>query len=157
MALKLEIPGKGAFKLKKIIFDLNGTLTVDGKLDAKTRSLLKKVARILDVYILTADTLGSVSQIGLENYINKQIVSGDNTSAAKVNFIDFAGPAETMAVGNGINDAGMLKKAVIGIAVLGPEGCAVATLCAADLVVNNIDDALTMVLKPQRLIASLRR
>lgn len=157
MALELQIPGRGTFKLKKIIFDLNGTLTVDGKLHTKTLSLLKKVAGILDVHILTADTLGSVSQIGRENSLKIHIVSGENTSAAKVNFIDLAGPAETIAVGNGTNDAGMLKKAAVGIAVLGPEGCAAGALRAAELVVNNIDDALCMILKPQRLVASLRR
>lgn len=51
----------------------------------------------------------------------------------------------------------MLEKAAIGIVVLGPEGCAAEALCAAELVVNNIDDALCIVLKPRRLIASLRR
>jgi P-type E1-E2 ATPase len=157
MALELKIPGRGTVKLTKIVFDLNGTLTVDGKLHEKTLSLLKKVADILEVFILTADTLGSARQIGLESNIHLRVVSGENTSAAKVNFLELSGPAETMAVGNGANDVGMLKKAEIGIAVLGPEGCALEALRAAELVVNDIDDALLMVLKPQRLLASLRR
>ena len=156
MSLELKIPGRGGIRLKKIIFDLNGTLTIDGELHQKTLFLLKKVAGVLDVHILTADTLGVAAQIGRQNHINVQVVAGENTSAAKVNFIELAGPAETIAVGNGANDAGMLAKAAIGIAVLGPEGCAVEALHAAELVVNNINDALCMILKPQRLIASLR-
>ena len=157
MALELKIPGRGAVKFTKVIFDLNGTLTVDGELHEKSLSLLKKVSEVLEVYILTADTLGSALKIGRENKINVQIVSGENTSAAKIDFIESAGPAETMAVGNGANDVGMLGKAAVGIAVLGPEGCAVEALHAADLVAKNIDAALCMILKPQRLIATLRR
>lgn len=157
MALELKILGKGAVKITKVIFDLNGTLTVDGELHEKTLSLLKKVAEILEVYILTADTFGSALKISRENKINLQIVSGENTSAAKIDFIESAGPAETMAVGNGANDVGMLGKAAVGIAVLGPEGCAVEALHAADLVVKNIDDVLCMILRPRRLIATLRR
>lgn len=157
MALELNIPGRGVVRLTKIIFDLNGTLTVDGKMCEKTLFLLKKAAEVLEVFILTADTLGSAMQIGRESNINVRIVSGENTSAAKIDFIELSGPAQTMAVGNGANDAGMLEKAAISIAVLGPEGCAVEALRAAELVVKNVDDALNMVLKPRRLIASLRR
>lgn len=157
MSLELKIPGRETVRLTKAIFDLNGTLTVDGKLHANTRSLLKKVAEVLEVYVLTADTLKSAKKIGCKNNINVQVVSGEDTSTAKIGFIELLGPAETMAVGNGKNDAGMLEKAAISIAVLGPEGCAVEALCVSELVVNNIDDALCMILKPQRLIASLRR
>jgi len=48
--------------ISKIVMDLNGTLTVDGMLRKKTSSRLEKVAGILDVYILTTDTLGSAVQ-----------------------------------------------------------------------------------------------
>ncbi|RJR16835.1 MAG: hypothetical protein C4582_14160 [Desulfobacteraceae bacterium] len=90
MALKLEIPGKGIVKLTKIVLDLNGTLTVDGKLHEKTLSLLNKAADILEVYILTADTLGSAIQIGQEINVNVQIVSGESTSAAKADFVELS-------------------------------------------------------------------
>ncbi|NMB36411.1 MAG: ATPase P [Firmicutes bacterium] len=156
MALELNIPGRGAVKLTKIIFDLNGTLTVDGRMRKETLSLLKKVAEVLEIYILTADTLGSAMQIDWGSDIDVHIVSGENTSRAKIDFLELVGPLETMAVGNGTNDAGMLEKAALSIAVLGPEGCALEALRAAELVVRNIDDALCMILKPRRLIASLR-
>lgn len=157
MALELEIPGRGKFKLTKIVFDLNGTLTVDGKLSRITLSLLNKVAEILEVYILTADTLGSANQIGQEINIKIKIISGENTSDSKADFIEHLGPAEVITVGNGTNDAGMLKKAALGIAILGPEGCSMAALQCADLLVKNINDALLMILNPRRLIATLRR
>jgi soluble P-type ATPase len=67
------------------------------------------------------------------------------------------GPSQTVAIGNGANDARMLAAAVLGIATLGPEGLATITLQAADLVVGRVEDALDLLLRPQRLIATLRR
>jgi soluble P-type ATPase len=61
-----------------------------------------------------------------------------------------------MAIGNGVNDVAMLERAAIGIAVLGPGGYAAEALRSADLPVKSIDDALCMVTKPRRLIATLR-
>jgi soluble P-type ATPase len=51
----------------------------------------------------------------------------------------------------------MLKAAAIGICVFSPEGTAVETLLAADLVMSDITDALELFEKPLRLVASLRR
>jgi len=41
--------------------------------------------------------------------------------------------------------------------VLGPEGLAPTALQAAGVVVGRIEDALDLLLRPQRLIATLRR
>ena len=65
--------------------------------------------------------------------------------------------AETViAVGQGANDAGMLKAAAIGIAVLSEEGLAASALLAADLVLPTIHDALNLLEFPTRLVATLR-
>jgi soluble P-type ATPase len=51
----------------------------------------------------------------------------------------------------------MLAAAGLGIAVLGSEGLATATLQPADIVVPNVTDAFDLLLYPQRLVATLRR
>jgi soluble P-type ATPase len=51
----------------------------------------------------------------------------------------------------------MLKEAALGICVLSIEGVAIQTLLAADIVVPDIRSAFELLLKPLRLIASLRR
>ena len=61
-----------------------------------------------------------------------------------------------VAVGQGANDARMLRAAALGICVLSPEGTAVETLVGADLVVANIFEALDLLEKPIRIVASLR-
>jgi soluble P-type ATPase len=62
-----------------------------------------------------------------------------------------------VAIGQGANDAQMLRCAVIGICVLSPEGTAVETLTSADVVSPNILSALEMLEKPLRLVATLRK
>jgi soluble P-type ATPase len=51
----------------------------------------------------------------------------------------------------------MLKEAKIGICVLSPEGTALETMIQSDLVVPDIITALTILSKPKRLKASLRK
>ncbi len=156
MAIIVDIPGRKTYCLSKLVMDLNGTLTLDGKLRKKTASLLRQVTEILPVYILTADTLGVAARATRELDVLLHVFSGSDVYTAKRDFIEQLGPEEVIAVGNGSNDAGMLEKAAIGIAVLGPEGCSVQSLRYADLQVKNVDDALMMILKPKRLVATLR-
>nr|MBN1229125.1 ATPase P [Anaerolineae bacterium] len=62
-----------------------------------------------------------------------------------------------VVIGNGGNDAGMLRVAAISIAVLDREGLNTESLQAADIVVTSALDALDLLLKPKRLVATLRR
>jgi soluble P-type ATPase len=50
----------------------------------------------------------------------------------------------------------MLAAATVGVAVMQAEGAAAETLAAADIVVATIGDALDLLLRPARLIATLR-
>jgi soluble P-type ATPase len=62
-----------------------------------------------------------------------------------------------VAIGQGANDAGMLREAGLGICVLSPEGTAVETLMNADLVASSIFEALELLEKPLRIVATLRK
>lgn len=113
-----------------MVLDLNGTLTVDGIINANTIFLLKKVAVFLEVHIITADTLGLAVKIQRSLNFKVHVIRGKHTSAAKAYYIQKLGQREIIAIGNGVNDTAMLGKAAIGIAVLGPE-VALPKPCAA--------------------------
>jgi soluble P-type ATPase len=66
------------------------------------------------------------------------------------------GAGRTACIGNGRNDRLMLKTAALGIAVLQGEGAASVALAAADLIAPTITEALDLLAKPLRLVASLR-
>ena len=51
----------------------------------------------------------------------------------------------------------MVKEAVLGIVVIGREGAARETVANADVVVNEMVDALDLILKPLRHQATLRK
>ena len=60
------------------------------------------------------------------------------------------------AVGNGLNDAPMLRAARLGIAIVGPEGAGSAALAAAEVVCASIIAALELLLDPVTLASTLR-
>ena len=74
----------------------------------------------------------------------------------KQQYINQLGAQNCVAVGNGLNDALMLKEAALGIAIMQEEGCATQTLMTSDLLFGSIDELLTALLQPKRIIASLR-
>jgi len=57
---------------------------------------------------------------------------GHDEAAQKASFVRGLGSEGVCAVGNGANDAQMLREASLAIAVLGQEGPAVETLHAAN-------------------------
>jgi soluble P-type ATPase len=62
-----------------------------------------------------------------------------------------------IAVGQGANDAEMLRLAAVGVAVLSKEGTSVETLLVADLVMPDIFTVLELLENPMRLVATLRK
>jgi soluble P-type ATPase len=67
------------------------------------------------------------------------------------------GPAKVVALGQGNNDAGMLREAAIGIALQSSEGLAIEALTNADILASDILNALDLLEHPMRLVASLRQ
>jgi soluble P-type ATPase len=76
--------------------------------------------------------------------------------AEKAEYVAALSPERVVAVGNGANDAPMLKHAALGIAVLGPEGLSRDAADAAGVLCPSIAAALDLLLNPRRLEATLR-
>lgn len=155
--ITINIPGRGTLEVANLVLDLNGTIALDGEVLPGVAERLAVLATRLTVHLVTADTQGQAAQsaerLGLRLV---RIVPGDE-AGQKLNLVAQLGPATTVAIGNGANDAGMLAAAGLGIAVLGQEGLATVALQAAGVVVGRIEDALDLLLRPRRLIATLRR
>ena len=75
----------------------------------------------------------------------------------KAAFVNQLGADKVIAIGQGANDAAMLKAAIIGIGLVSLEGIAVDTLLSADIIVPDIHEALELLNKPLRIVASLRK
>jgi soluble P-type ATPase len=152
--ISIDIPGLTTIELHHAIFDINGTLAVDGVLIPGVKDRLAMLANHLSIHLLTAGTHGNLEELahGLR-YPFKIIKNGED----KARYAQELGPANVIAFGNGANDVGMLRAAAIGIAVIIEEGVATSALQVADVLASGPIEAIDLVLKPKRLIATLRR
>jgi soluble P-type ATPase len=155
--IELNIPGRGTLQLEYLVFDVNGTLALDGKLIHDLVRMLGSLKDRLELHLVTADTRGQ------QDYIDKQLgikalrLQPGDEAEQKAAFVRQLGSDQVAAIGQGANDAGMLKEAALGICIISPEGTAVESLLAADLVLPDIYKAIELFEKPIRLVASLRK
>jgi soluble P-type ATPase len=85
--IKLDIPGRGVFEFENVVLDLNGILSVDGKIHHKVKDKINLLAKKARVYVLTAETRGGANQT--LDKLNTEIVllSSTTTSHQKAEFI----------------------------------------------------------------------
>lgn len=154
--IEIDIPGYGTLRLEHLVLDYNGTLSRDGKLLPGVVDRLRTLSRHLAIHVLSADTFGSVKDELSTLPCRLYIIPPEEQAEAKASYTAELGFDRTVCVGNGRNDRLMLKRAVLGIAVLQDEGAAAESLMAADLSTPGILEALDLLLFPRRLIATLR-
>jgi soluble P-type ATPase len=152
--IRIEIPQRGTIELHHAVFDINGTLAVDGTPIPWVAGRLQTLAEHLSIHALTAGTHGNIPELERALGIPLSIIS---TAEDKVRYVQQLGAEHVIAFGNGANDAGMLREAIIGVAILAAEGAATSALQAADVLTLGPLDALDLVLHPKRLVATLRR
>jgi P-type E1-E2 ATPase len=155
--IEINIPGRERLQLEHVVFDVNGTLAVDGQLmEGVTRALIILRDR-LAIHLLTADTHGRQAIIDQQLGLKAVRLQPGNEAEQKAAYVRNLGAEAVVAVGQGANDAGMLKEAGLGICVLSKEATAVEALLAADLLAPDVFTALELLEKPLRIVASLRR
>ena len=154
--MRIDIPGWGNIDIENIVIDLNGTVATDGKIPLDVKEKINSLSGQAKIYILTADTQGTADKE--VPGMNAELVKTpeEDSKQKKLDFLKNLNLEATVAIGNGSNDQFILKEAALGIAVLGDEGVSVSAIKSADIVVKNIQNALDVLLKPKRLIATLR-
>jgi len=154
---QIEIPYYKTITLKHLVLDYNGTIAKDGQLKKEVKHLLPNLCKCYTVHVITADTFGSVKAQMADFDLTVTVLKTDNHTAEKAAYIDQLKKTNTVAIGNGNNDSQMLSNAILGIAIIGDEGCATVTLQKSDISCNCIEDALNLLLNEKRLIATLRK
>jgi P-type E1-E2 ATPase len=155
--IDLSIPGHGQVRLDHLVMDVNGTIAVDGML---LEGLPKRIAALRDrltVHLLTADTHGRQAAIDQQLSLQAARLAPGNEQEQKRAYVAQLGAESVVAIGQGANDALMLKEAAVGICVLSKEGTAVETLVVADIVAPDIFAAFDLIDRPVRMVATLRR
>ena len=144
-------------QLQHLVMDVNGTLAIDGQL---IEGIAERIALLRDrftIHLLTADTHGRQAVLDQQLNLTAVRIQPGNEAEQKAEYVRNLGAENVAAIGQGTNDAAMLKEAALGICVISQEGAATETLLSADLVMPNITAALELLDKPLRIVASLRK
>lgn len=153
--LKIKIPGLEEMNLSHLILDYNGTIAEDGLIIESIRPRLARLSEYLSICVITADTHGTATQRCRD--LPLQVLTFPTTQVGQIKAEEakkLSGGVVT--IGNGFNDIQMSDAADLSICVIGREGCCGALLSRCDVVVTSIDDALDLLIKTDRLRATLR-
>lgn len=154
--LEITIPSRGVLHFAHLVLDYNGTLAMDGALIEGVGERIRELSKHLDVHVITADTYGDVEGRLAELPVTLSTLSDHLQDEAKQRYVRTLSARECVTIGNGRNDALMLAEAVLGIGVIQGEGLSRHALDSSDVVCPDINSALDLLLKPKRLIATLR-
>src|SRR5258708_12244428 len=123
--IRIDIPQRGIIELQHAVFDVNGTLAVDGIPIPGVVDRLKALGEHLSLHALTAGTHGNIAELervlGFPLHI---IASGEE----KLHYVEQLGPAHVIAFVNGMNDVGMLRLAAFGVPILPLQATAIPSL-----------------------------
>src|SRR5258706_14534091 len=98
--ISIEIPQRGLYKLHHAVFDINGTLAVDGVALVGVADYLQTLGRHLSIHLLTAGTHGNLNELEKElGYPFKINRTGKN----KANYAKRFGLKSVVTFGNGAN------------------------------------------------------
>lgn len=150
-----KIPGVGDIELKTLILDLNGTLTVKGKIPEGVKERLARLKELgYRILFFTGNTRNNAGEISSELGI-EWILAEDGI--AKRNEALKLDPNICVSIGNGLIDLELMKVVKLRIVTLQAEGVHVQTLLNSDIVILSILDALDLLIDPATLVATLRK
>jgi soluble P-type ATPase len=155
--LLYEIPGRDNIEIENIVFDYNGTIAVDGKLIDGVKDLINSLAGQVDIYILTADTYGTVEKECGDMYAKVLTFPKENAGDSKKEIVKTLGGDRTICLGNGYNDIPMFEESIIAIGIIEGEGASGKLLSKADIVARNIIEGINIIMNKNMIKATLRK
>jgi P-type E1-E2 ATPase len=155
--IEITIPGKRTIKIKSVVFDVNGTIAIDGSVKEEIKEKVTDLAKRVQVYLVTADTYGVIEREMGGTGVEIRKISHKKEAEQKEEIVKELGEETTIAIGNGSNDYLMLERAVIGICVVDDEGASRSALNHSDIVIHGKETVFNLLENPKRIIATLRR
>lgn len=154
--IEIKIPGRETYLIENIVFDYNGTIAVNGEISPPVRERISKICEIANVYVLTADTYGSAAKECQGLNLKLMTFNKGDAGNCKAKIVSEIAGDRTVCFGNGYNDLKMFEVSRLSIAVLGQEGMCSELFKYSDVTVKSIEDGIDLLLKPSRLVATLR-
>ena len=153
--LQVKIPGREELVLHHLVLDYNGTIAEDGAIIEGITERLEELSKSLEICVITADTHGTAAKRCAHLPLTVRTFPTVAVGAIKAEEVRRLSGG-VVCVGNGFNDIEMCDAAELSVCVIGREGCCGALIAHADVAVTCIHDALDLLLKTDRLRATLR-
>ena len=154
MYMKYEVPHGIAYEIETIVLDLNGTLSVHGKILEGVKQRISKLNELgFKIILFTGNQRGTADQLCDELGIEFKVTQTGKQKEEEMLKLDIN---KCAAIGNARIDIGTFKHAKLSILTLQAEGIHTKTLNHADIVVPSIIDALDLFLNKDSLCATLR-
>ena len=158
--IAIDIPGVGKLQINAILSDYTGTLAFRGKLVRGVNDRLLRLAELVDIHIVTADSFGTAEEELKGLPLIYRRLEGKHEDVQKQHYAEELNPRNVASFGNGNNDRLHLKVVKeaggLAIAVENGEGCAFDAILNANIFVVGAVNALDLLLEPTRLRATLR-
>ena len=155
--IEINIPGRDTIIIENIVFDYNGTIAVDGIIPEYLKDKFIQLSKLANLYVVTADTYGTAIKECEKFGLNVKTFPKGEACLKKHDVVEELNPEKTACLGNGFNDQDMLMVAKLSIGVLSEEGIYAWLFDKCDVIVKSIEDALDLFLKPNRIVALLRK
>ena len=150
-----EIPNVGKLELKTLILDLNGTLTVQGKIPEGVKEKLARLKELeYRIVFFTGNTRNNADEIASELGIDWILAENGIAKRDEAMKLD---PGTCVSIGNGLIDLELMKIVKLRIVTLQAEGVYTQTSLNSDIMIPSIVDALDLLIDPATLVATLRK
>ena len=158
--IMLDIPEHGRQHITRLLTDFTGTLSRGGIVTEDVKQRLCRIAQLLDIHVITADTFGVAHQQLNGLPVKVLLLEGDNHSEQKRDYGAALGLRHCAVFGNGNNDRLLLEATReaggISVAVDNGEGCATQALLQSNIFVTGTVNALDLLLDARACKATLR-
>lgn len=152
--MNFEIPNRETLDIRTIVLDMNGTITVRGKLIKGVAQRLKKLEKSgYRIILVTGDQRENANKLCKKLGIDHAVCKN---SEEKEKEILGLGPEHCAAIGNSRIDIGTFKHAKLSILVIEGEGIHVEAIPFCDIIVKSINDALDLFIDKDSLIATMK-
>ena len=153
--ITIDIPGRDIITIEHLVLDYNGTVAEDGQLIDGVEERMRALKELVDIHVLTADTYGTVRAQCDPIGVHVETFPRAGAAECKLEIVQRLG-SHVMCVGNGFNDVLMFDAADLSVAVLEKEGTYAGLIAHADIVTRSIVDAFDLLIRTDRMRATLR-
>jgi soluble P-type ATPase len=155
------IPGFGPLEISRVVTDYTGTHSCKGVVRPSVKSRLARLAKLVEVHVLTVDTFGTARRELARLPVELHILRSDKRNdKEKQQFVLKHKPKQVAAFGNGTIDRLLLKTVRdaggLAVAVDNGEGCALDAIRHANIFIHGSEQALDLLLVPNSCKATLR-